>query len=199
MSKPFTDLDLTVWRLVRDAEGYSSTRQVVGQLPGAYSSRLVGGALERLKNAGHLRQRPHYSGARYAVTTSCTAPDGESLQPCVKPTAPPEPLAGTAPTPTATADGALPLTPEQMSQQVDLSLRLMQMALRGAPSPSEGVDLTLNELALHGLMTAYASLASADQALTYRAACALLTVSQDLARQHENRVYHYFGSMKRAH
>jgi hypothetical protein len=82
MSRPvFSSLDLQVWRIVRDAEGYSSTGDVMAVLPGTHSPHVIGGALKRLSSAGHLRQRRRWNGALYGFTNRCIAPDGESSVP----------------------------------------------------------------------------------------------------------------------
>lgn len=72
----------------------------------------------------------------------------------------------------------LPLSQEQMNQQIDLALRLMHMAVNGGPTPDSASGLTTNQLALHALMTAFGSLAAADAALTEKAAAAM----EDLAK-----------------
>lgn len=72
------------------------------------------------------------------------------------------------------------LTREQMNQQVDLALRLMHMAMAGAPTPADGSPLTSDRLALHALMTALGSLAAANPALTDRAAKGLVDLADAL-------------------
>ncbi len=81
-AKPlFSALDLAVWRLVRDAEGYSRTGDVLALLPGFHTAHQIGGALKRLSTAGHLAQVKGWKGCRYAYTTRCIAPEGESPEP----------------------------------------------------------------------------------------------------------------------
>lgn len=80
------------------------------------------------------------------------------------------------------------LTPEQLSQQVDLAHRLLGMAVNGTPTlpmagfPSAGIDL-----ALHALLTAYMSLADAYELHTEQAAFQAYQASLDLARVHHSR------------
>lgn len=82
----FTPTELTVWRIVRDGEGYSSTSQVMYRLKdrGIHeltSGHAVGGILKRLSTAGHLRQNKRWEGCSYGFTTACTVPAGESGTP----------------------------------------------------------------------------------------------------------------------
>lgn len=97
---------------------------------------------------------------------------------------------------TQTTDGLGPLgvaatvaalTPEQLSQQVDLAQRLLGMAVNGTPTvspvfPQGGIDL-----ALHALLTAYMSLADAYELHTHQSALMAYRAATELARVHHSR------------
>lgn len=80
------------------------------------------------------------------------------------------------------------LTPEQMSQQVDLVQRLLSMAVNGTPPvraagfPVSGIDL-----ALHALLTAFISVADGYELHTFQGAVMAYKASLELNRVHYNR------------
>lgn len=207
----FSDLDLAAWRFVRDQGGYWSGRELLIELPELGSPVKAAYRLKRLHSAGHMVCIPaKYDGDRnrYGVTTTCTAPPSEQLQPVS------QPINGTnesiedsmnqKTTPavgeTAAVDNAMArlglsqsalaalLTPEQITQQVDLAQRLLGMAINGTPPvdrntfPNGGVDL-----ALHALLTAYMSLADAYEPHTQGAAYLAAQASVSLDRVHNAR------------
>lgn len=80
------------------------------------------------------------------------------------------------------------LTPEQLSQQVDLAQRLLGMAINGTPTlPMAGFPTAGIDLALHALLTAYMSLADAYELHTHQGALMAYEASMELARVHHNR------------
>jgi hypothetical protein len=80
------------------------------------------------------------------------------------------------------------LTREQADQQIDLALRLLGMAVSGAPTTTlprlhgQGIDL-----ALHALLTAYMSLADAYELNTVSAALLASEAGLQLAGLHARR------------
>jgi hypothetical protein len=79
----FSELDLVVWRFVRDQGGYWTAPEIIDQLPTAGTPHVAAGRLKRLFTAGHLARREVRPGnpIRYGVTTSCRAPLRESMTP----------------------------------------------------------------------------------------------------------------------
>lgn len=75
---------------------------------------------------------------------------------------------------------ALSLKEAQMAQQIDLSRRLLHMAMLGSPR-IESDDPNVQELlALHALSTTYLALASATRGLAGSAASLAFDISHEL-------------------
>lgn len=79
------------------------------------------------------------------------------------------------------------LTPEQLSQQVDLAQRLLGMAVNGTPTVGPGFPGGGIDLALHALLTAYMSLADAYELHTHQSALMAYRAAAELARVHHSR------------
>jgi hypothetical protein len=81
------------------------------------------------------------------------------------------------------------LTPEQLSQQVDLAQRLLGMAVNGTPQLDQAAfGSTGIDLALHALLTAYMSLADAYELNTETAARMADAATRQLVDAHINRL-----------
>lgn len=176
----FTPLELEVWRIVRDGEGYSSAAQVMPRLNmrgfnEPISGHIVGGILKRLFTAGHLRQRKTWEGRFYGCTTTCKVPDGESGMPFDPPgtttpvnttTLPLQPEGSPMPINPTDAPGRLPqllagLSEEQKAQLADLTSRILHMATLGTPRVDSHDPQAPSLLVLHVLSSAYLALARA--------------------------------------
>jgi len=74
------------------------------------------------------------------------------------------------PSPTPAQVPLLDLTPAQMAQQIDLSLRMLHMASVGTPRVESADPLAPQLLVLNALITAYQAVASATPAVAQTAA-----------------------------
>lgn len=77
----FTAEELAVWRHLRDQGGYWIAGELLPTFPQLAPAQRMGGVLKRLFSAKHTARRTRGNVCAYGVTSACSAPRGEHLEP----------------------------------------------------------------------------------------------------------------------